>query len=198
MERRRASILLLIGATTFAASTACASSGNTPTAPTVSQAVTETQPAAPQEFVSTRYHFRVTLTKDWSEADATLAWDGKQLQGSGSPAFANFVDQVGGRTLVVGAAPVAKGMQLAAWKAAMVRAAPAVCSNSSSEEKTTLGGQPALAWTSTCSDGFDVLKLAALHGNLGYMFFVPSNTKNDNAVDQRIFESIRESFRFTS
>jgi hypothetical protein len=198
MEHRRTSMIVLIAAATVAAAAACASSGIKPTTPTATQAVTATQAAAPQEFVSTRYHFRVTLTKDWSEADAFVDWDGKELQGVGSPEFANFVDPLGGRALVVGAAPVAKGMQLAEWKTAMVRAAPDVCSDSSSEEKTTLGGDPALAWTSTCSDGGDVNKLAALHGNLGYMFFVPSNTENDNAVDLRIFNSIRGSFRFTN
>jgi hypothetical protein len=43
-------------------------------------------------------------------------------------------------------------MGLTEWRAAMVRAAPPACSDSSSAERTTLGGEPALVWTATCSD----------------------------------------------
>jgi hypothetical protein len=49
----------------------------------------------------------------------------------------------------------------------MVRAAPPVCSESSSVEQTTFGGEPALAWTAACSDGCAVNKLAALHATRG-------------------------------
>jgi hypothetical protein len=79
----------------------------------------------------------------------------------------------------------------------MVRAAPSVCSDSASAERTTLGGDPALAWTHTCSDGYDVNLLAALHGKRGYVIFLASETANDNAQDRRVFESMRQSFRFT-
>ncbi len=65
------------------------------------------------------------------------------------------------------------------------------------EEKTTLGGEPALAWTGTCTDGVETNRIVALHGDRGYMVFLVSDAKNDNAVDRRIFESMRESFRFT-
>src|SRR4051812_17508519 len=135
--------------------------------PTATHAATTARPAAatPPEFISKRYAFRVTLTKDWTGQDASLDWDGKKLQGIDSPAFADFTDPGPDRTLVVAAAPVATGMHLAAWRAAMVRAAPSVCTQSRSAEKTTLGGEPALTWPQTCTDGFDVIKLATLHGS---------------------------------
>jgi hypothetical protein len=79
----------------------------------------------------------------------------------------------------------------------MFAAAPSVCSQSSSLEKTTLGGDPALAWTATCSDGYDVNKIATLHGGRGYIMFLASNAANDNAGDRQLFESIRQSVRFT-
>lgn len=153
--------------------------------------------AAPQEFVSKRYGFRLTLTKQWSETDAQVGWTGKQLEGLASPAFANFTDTGTDRTFVAASAGVPKGMRLATWRAAMVRAAPSVCADSPSATATTLGGEPALAWTATCGDGYDVHKLAALHGDRGYMTILASATANDNAVDQRVFESIRGSFTFT-
>jgi hypothetical protein len=119
------------------------------------------------------------------------------LQGIASSAFANFSDPSAGRTLVAAAAPVTKTMTLAEWRAAMVRAAPSVCSDAASSERTTLGGDQALTWTSTCSDGYDVIELVALHGKRGYEIFLASTSANDNAADRRIFESIRRSFRFT-
>jgi hypothetical protein len=191
---RRAFVTALLAVATVATAAACGSSGNGPvTAATQAQTSTTTRP---QEFDSKRYDFRVTLTKAWSENDAQIDWDGKTLQGIDSPTFAHFSDS-SGRTLLAAAAPVAKGTQLIDWRDSMVRAAPSVCTESSSVRKTTLGGDPALAWTATCSDGYDVNKLAALHGTRGYMILLPSNAANDKAMDLQIFESIRQSFRFT-
>ena len=74
---------------TAALLTACASSGSQPgtqAAPTHlagTQASTTTA-SKPKEFVSTRYRFAVTLPQDWSEVDASFAWDGKGLQGGAS------------------------------------------------------------------------------------------------------------------
>jgi hypothetical protein len=203
---RRAFPFALIAVATAAATAACGSSGGNPAPPAThgapsqpkgTRALSTTRPAAPQKFTSQRYRFRVTLTEAWSGDDALVAWNGKKLQGLGSTAFANFTDPPTGRTLVVGAARGATGEQLAEWRAAMVRAAPAVCADSSSVEHTTIGGEPALAWAATCSDGYDVNKLAALHGRRGYMILLASPTANDNAADRDIFESTRRSFRFT-
>jgi hypothetical protein len=79
----------------------------------------------------------------------------------------------------------------------MVRAAPTVCAESSSVEKTTLGGEPALSWTANCSDGYDVNKVAALHGARGFMILLASPTADNHAGNRRVFESIRRSFRFS-
>jgi hypothetical protein len=153
--------------------------------------------ASPRTFVSDRYGFRVTLPAGWSGTDASLDWPGDSLQGIGSPAFVNTTDPAQSRYFVAAAAPVPKGMDLAKWKAAMVRGTPPVCSAPLSGEQTTLGGGPALAWTHTCSDGYDVNLLAALHKGRGYIMFLASKSANDNAEDRRIFESIRSSFGFT-
>jgi hypothetical protein len=196
MNQRR-TLLALIAVATVASAPACGSPGKgAPQAsePAATKAHTTTQPL---EFVSKRYDFRVTLTGEWTEQDAQIDWDGKKLQGLDSPAFTNFTDPVTGRTLVAGVAPVARGTQLIDWQADMVRAAPSVCSDTSSVVKTTLDGEPALAWTATCSDGYDVNKLATVHGERGYMVFLPSKSANDNAEDAQVFESIRRSFRFT-
>jgi hypothetical protein len=139
----------------------------------------------------------VTLAGDWSEQDASRAWNGKELQGTDSPEFANF-NEPAGRTLVAGAARVAKGMRLPEWRAAMVRAAPDGCTDPSTARRTSLGGEPALAWTSTCVEGYKVKvdKIAALHRGRGYILLLPSPTANGGAENRRVFESIRRSFRF--
>jgi hypothetical protein len=147
--------------------------------------------------MSEHYDFRVTLTEDWSESDALVDWNGEELQGLSSPSWARFTDASTGRTLVAARARVAKGTELTQWRAALVRAAPAVCSDSSSAEETTLDAAPALVWTATCTDGYDVDKLAALHGRRGYIILLASPTAHDDAEDRQIFESIRTSFRFT-
>jgi hypothetical protein len=204
MNERRAFPLGLIAITMAVTAAACGSSGSkqatqaAPTQPTAIQAVTTTRSAAPpQKFTSQRYGFRVTLTADWSEDDALVGWNGNKLQGLGSAAFANFTDPASGRTLAAAAARVTTGMRPAEWRAAMVRAAPPVCSESSSVEETTFGGEPALAWTATCGDGYDVNKLAALHGTRGYVIVLASPTANDDAADRRVFASIRRSFHYT-
>jgi hypothetical protein len=79
----------------------------------------------------------------------------------------------------------------------MVRAAPSVCSESTSVKQTRLGGEPALTWTATCTDGYDVDKLAALHETRGYVILLVSSTGTNLAEDWHAFESIRRSFRFT-
>ena len=189
-------VLALLAIATVAAAAGCGSSAAGPDVQ-ATQPRTQTRGAATaQEFVSERYGFRVTLTDEWSAADALVDWDGTKLQGLSSPAFATFRDPATGRTLVAAAARVAKGMELAGWRAAMVRAAPAICSESPSVEETTLGGEPALAWRATCADG-DAIKIAALHGMRGYIAFLDLQLPNDDAEDRRIFESVRRSFRFT-
>ncbi len=210
MNRKWTFTMALIASAMFAV--ACSSSGSisasqaaskpptTPasaTAPTA-KASAATSAAAPKEFVSKRYGFRVTLTDEWSEQDASVDWDGAFLQGTESSAFANFPDNTIDRTLVVGAAPAAKGTKLAQWRAAMVAAAPSACSESPSVQTTILGGEPALAWATVCEGDANVFKLAALHGNRGYIFFLATDIAIDKAADRRTFDSIRQSFRFTS
>jgi len=167
-----------------------------PTQPTASQASSTTAPTT-KEFVSHHYGFAITLPSDWQEQDATADWPGVNLEGQGSPEFANFFDARLDRTLLVASAPVPAGTKLADWQMAMVRGTAGSCAESPTTEATTLGGEPALAWTATCTDGFDVNKLATVHAGRGYVMYLPSTTANDDAEDRRIFEGIRTSFRFT-
>ena len=201
--RKRAFGSALSAITTAAVITACASSGSqpgiqaSPRHAAGAQASTTTA-ARQQEFVSTFYGFAVTLPQDWSEVDALFAWDGKELQTPGSPFFANFNSPTDNRHLLGASATVPKGMKLADWQAAMVRAHLPSCSEPAAVRATTLGREPALAWTEKCDGGtVNSNKVAALHGGRGYMIYMPSSAAND-AEDRGIFEGMRQSFRFTS
>jgi hypothetical protein len=196
LEQRHAPTLGLIALVMVLA--ACSSPGTTPTPrPGPPEAATTTRPpVAAQEFVSQRYGFRLTLAAGWSGSDAQLEWDGKELQGLSSPAFADFAEAATGRAFTVGAARVAEGTQLAAWRAALGLAAPAGCIDSKSAEKVTLGGEPALTWTTDCGDARP-RKIATLHGGRGYIAIFELSAADENAADRRVLESIRGSFRFT-
>ena len=191
---------IVVMAIVAAGAAGCGSSASQPaTHATSTQArVIRAAPTAPpQTFTSRRYRFRVTLTKDWSEHDARVVWNGKQLQGLNSAAFANFADPSANRQLAAAAARVPNGTGLAEWRADMVRAAPSVCSESPSAEQTSLGGQPALAWTSSCNDGYQVHKIAAVRGTRGYIILLAASAASDETANLRVFESMRRSFRFT-
>ena len=154
--------------------------------------------STPQEFVSNHYHYAVTSPQGWSDSDAIIDWDGTALAGPGAESFDDLADLASDRTLMTAAAKVPPGTRLADWQEAMVRATPGVCAKPSTVRSTTLGGEPALAWTITCRDGYDVNNIAAVHGERGYIMYLPSATANDNAEDGRIFEGFRRSFHFTS
>jgi hypothetical protein len=192
-----AALVVSAGCGSSSSGTPAPQAAATSAAATTQAAATTIAPAAKETFTSGTYHFRVTLTEDWSAADALVDWNGGALQGIDSPTFARFTNDSIGRTLLVAAARTPKGTTLAEWRDAMVRAAPGACAESPSASKTTFGGEPALQWTATCSDGYDVIKLTTLHGKWGYVLLLPSVTSNDDAKDQALFESIRRSFRFT-
>jgi hypothetical protein len=179
----RAFLLAVIAIATGIAAAACGSSEST----------TTTQS---QTFASQQYGFRVTLTQDWTQREPSMDWDGKELGGRDDPMWANLTEETTDRQLVVAAAPT--GMTLAAFRAAMQSAlVPLSCSAPSSPAPTTLDGEPALAWTETCTDGCDLNNLAALHGTDGYIIVMCSLEPSNAAENRRIFESMRRSFRFT-
>jgi hypothetical protein len=181
----RAFLLALIAVATGIAAAACGSSESTTT--------TQSQTVASQ-----RYGFQVNLTPYWNGQDAQADWDGKELPTLTDPAYFDYIDSQTTRELAVVSAPT--GMGLAAWQAAM-QASEKVehnCSASSSAAQTTLGGEPALAWTAACQSGRNVNSLVALHGRHGYVVLLSNPIGESNrAEESRIFESIRRSFRFT-
>jgi hypothetical protein len=183
---QRLAILVVLGSLVMSGA-ACSSTASKPS---------PSAPPAPQDLVSKRYGFRVTLTSAWAAVDAKADWHGDTLQELDAPELARFKDGTSGRTLVAAAAPVASGMRLVAWRAAVVRTLLYDCGKTLSARRTRLGDEPAMTWPAFCPNGLDLQTAATLHGHRGYVLLLASPTQAGVAADQSVFESIRRSFRF--
>ena len=152
--------------------------------------------AKPQavKFVSNGYGFSVTLPTGSLTSDAMADWDGSCLCGLDDPAWDHA--SVGGRTLVVGATVENSAVGLARWRAWIVKLAPAVCNDSEAATKVTIGGEDALEWTASCADGYNVIKLAALHGGRGYVVLFASPTSDPLVDNQTAFDSLMSTFEY--
>ena len=80
---------------------------------------------------------------------------------------------------------------------AFVPGASHKCSASSSAAQASVGGESALEWTSACASGNHVNSPAVLHGKHGYLILLATHPGSNAAENRRVFESIRQSFRFT-
>lgn len=177
----RVTIAASLGVAIVAAGCASASSPS----PTKAQAET---------FVSDRYGFSIALPTGSSAVHATMDWDATCLCGLDDPAWDHA--SVDDRTLVVGATAIDSGVALARWQAYLVKLAPAVCQESEAATTVTIGGEDALEWTASCADGFNVIKLAALHGGQGYVVLFASPSSDGAADNQAAFDSLMSSFEY--
>jgi hypothetical protein len=165
-----------------------------PQAETLVPSPSSTKPQG-ETFVSDRYGFSITLPTGSVPRHATVDWDASCLCGLDDPAW-DAASFAGGRVLVVGATAVDAAMDLAQWRARMVELAPSICHESAAATEATLGGEHALAWTAACSDGYNVIKLAALHGGRGYVVLFASPPSDGLADNQTAFDSIMSSFAY--
>jgi hypothetical protein len=156
-------------------------------------APSSTKPQA-ETFVSDRYGFSITLPPGSVAGHATKDWDASCLCGLNDPTW-DWVS-VGERTLDVEATAVESSMDLARWRARMVKLAPDVCQDSEAARRVTIGGGDALEWTASCSDGYQVINLAALHGGRGYVVLFASPSSDGLADNQTAFDSLMRSFEY--
>jgi hypothetical protein len=169
-------------------------SSTQPQAETLVPGPSSTQPQA-ETFVSDRYGFSITLPTGSQAGHATVDWDASCLCGLDDPTW-DHVSVANGRTLVVAAMTVDSAMDLARWRARIVELAPTVCHDSAAATEVTIGGEDALEWTASCSDGYNVIKLAALHGGRGYVVLFASATSDGLADNQTAFDSLMSSFKY--
>ena len=162
----------------------CASAAPSPSSP---------KPQA-ERFASNRYGFSITLPADAATRHASTNWDASGLSGLEDPTWDWAL--VDSRALVFAATTVNSAMDLAQWRARMVELAPDVCQESEAASKVTIGGEDALEWTASCSDGYEVIKLAALHGGRGYVVLLASPSSDALADNQTAFDSLMSSFEY--
>jgi|SRR5437588_4200990 len=152
--------------------------------------------AVPTKFVSTIYHYTITLPAGWNNFPATVAWTGKTAVSHDGP----DVDLFSGPTLAWGyALPTSK--PLAAFMTQFnkdVAAAHPCPLKPESEHATTVAGLPALFESEHCAPVTGILVLSALVAKGGsiyvFQFQDPARVASDDA-DRAAFAQLLTSVR---
>jgi hypothetical protein len=156
--------------------------------------------AAPEtKFVSTRYGYSIILpgnSNRWQASYAHVTWSSGRL-GPGSPGFDTFTDLQTERAYFIASRRPPTGSTLQKCTAFVISSHPPAClAPHASLAKSMLSGAPARLLTLSCTDGYFVIGITALHAQRGYFMFVASPTSISRASDRRAFDAARRSFRF--
>jgi hypothetical protein len=155
------------------------------------------RPAA--KFTSKVYGYSITLpgqSSRWNAHPAIVAWTGTSIGGIGSPSIDTFSDQSTGRSYLLAARRTSS--TLGEWTQFVTRARANVCQKPRPVGSSNLGGAAARVVTWSCSDGYRVYVIAALHAKRGYFMLVASPTALSRASDLRALAEARKGFRFRS
>ena len=148
-------------------------------------------------FVSKRYAYSLVLpgnSSRWASHLAIANWSSDSIGGIGAPAIDTFSDLLTGRSYLLGARPT--GSSLDQWTKFVVSARSSVCGAPKSVEKSSLGGAAARVVTWSCTDGYRVMTIAALHAKRGYFMLVASPTVLSRTSNLHAFDAARRSFHF--
>lgn len=160
----------------------------------------ESTPARPTATVFSRlYGYSIVLpgaTGRWSTRFATQRWFEGWIPGIGDPQLDTFIEPKTGRTLLLAARPT--GSSLEKWARFVIAARPAVCVKPTAPKSATLAGGPAEMITWSCTDGYRVIVVTALHAGRGYFMLLASPTSLARSSDLPTFTATRRSFRFVS
>jgi hypothetical protein len=193
--RSTAAGIVLLAAATVTVSPLLAATG------AASFSATAAGAAPTTTFVSKRYGYTITLpgpARDWSASYAFANWSIGTISAS-SPAFDTFTDNRNNSSFSIGAFHEPAGTTLAKWTAFVIAAVPPPpnCTKPKPLASSTLSGAPARILRWTCSDGTNLIGIAALHGTRGYFMWLGSSTSLSQASDQSLFDAARKTFRFT-
>jgi hypothetical protein len=151
-----------------------------------------------QRFTSDRYGFGLVLPSSWQTQRASTAWASGVLEGRCPSDWDCFSESSEARTLAIAAIDVPLSETLGRWQATIHASAPAGVKDSDPPSETTLGGQPALAWTAASVDeGVNVIKLVALRGRRAYAVLFVSPMTTSPVADHAVFDGIIGTFQFT-
>jgi len=153
-------------------------------------------------FVSKLYGYSIVVpgaNSRWMTSFATQRWVGTSIPGIGDPELDTFSELKTGRTYLVAAQPT--GSSLKAWTTFVIAARPSVCVRPTSPRRATLGGEPAELVTWSCTDGYRVMVITALHAGKGYFMLQASPVFGSRplpaASDLPALNAARQSFRFS-
>jgi hypothetical protein len=185
------------GSTTPAASSA----GSNPTAagPTAA-ASAQTTPSASggsDIFASRLYGYSLVVPPGWQTQPADSSWLTVGLEGRCPSDWDCFIGPSGEQTLTAAAASMPTDVTLDQWRARMQVGLPGACIDSAKATATTLGGEPAQTWTTTCEgEALHATKVVALHAGRGYMFLFASPIGIGLETDRATLSSILTTLRF--
>jgi hypothetical protein len=157
------------------------------------------QSAAPssETFASRLYGFGLVVPSGWQTQMSSSPWISGGLEGRCPSDWDCFSGPSGEPTLAAAAAIVAADVTLQQWGVRMKFGLPEGCVDSD-KTTTTLGGEPAETWTTTCAgEGLHATKVAALHAGRGYMVLFASPIGIGLEKDRAMLDSILTTFRFT-
>jgi hypothetical protein len=150
-------------------------------------------------FASRRYGYSLLVPPGWQTQPAAASWLTVGLEGRCPSDWDCFSGSSGEPTLAAAAASVSADLALDQWRARMQVGLPEGCIDSAQPTATTLGGEPAQTWTTTCEgEGLHATKVVALHAGRGYMILFASPIDIGLETDRATLSSILTTFRFAA
>lgn len=149
-------------------------------------------------FVSKRYGYSVALPGHagrWYSRPALANWTTGTIGGVDSPGFDVYTDLRSSQNYLFAAVP--GKWSLPRWTDYAMSSRAEICSLPQSLPNSTLEGAPARVFTWTCSDGYRIVGLTALHASRGYFMLVISPVALSRASDLDALRTAQRSFRFT-
>jgi len=155
--------------------------------------------ASSNTFASQLYGYELVLPPGWQVHPAASQWLSRALEGRCPDDWDCFSSPSGEPTLAAAATSVAPDLTLDQWRSRMHVGLPGGCFDSAEATATTLGGEPAQTWTTTCEgEGLHATKLVALHAGRGYILLLASPISIGLEADRATLNSILAAFRFAS
>jgi hypothetical protein len=202
--RRLAFVVILAAAALLAAGCgsgtpppSTAQSGVATASPTVN-APADASPSATtaaQSYSSQLYGYTLVVPSGWQTQPAGSPWLSGALEGRCPADWDCFSGASGEPTLAIAAAAVRAGLTLDQWRTRLTP--PEGCVDSAVTTATTLGGEPAETWTTTCeAEALHSTKVVALHAGRGYIALLASPVSNGLENDRATLNSILTALRF--
>jgi hypothetical protein len=186
------------GSSPTTAATTAAGGQASPSTEAASEEASASASAGSNTFASPLYGYSLVVPPGWQTLPAASAWLTVALEGR-CPTDWDCLSGISGEpTIAAAAASVPPGLTLDQWRVRTLVGLPEGCIDSAPPTATTLGGEPAKTWTTTCvGEGLHAIKVVALHAGRGYIVLFVAAISNDLDTDRALLSSILTSFRFT-